>query len=281
MVLTVSRGLDARSLAAIRRLESEVVAHDGGRLKLEHAVLESREPDRAQDALWWEGERLVGFAGLYAFGPPDCEVAGMVASDRRRTGIASALLEAVLGHASSGYARALLVTPAGSDAGRGFAASRGATFDHAEHFLVLGATPDGPDRDTAVLLRPAEVGDREAVRTVLTTAFGHDPGDRVLDRDGDTTYVIVERESVVGTLRLSVHGQTGGVYGFAVLPEHQGRGIGRDVLERSCRLLRAQGCARVTLEVETQNEGALGLYTSVGFQREAGEDYWAVPLPGG
>ena len=63
-----------------------------------------------------------------------------------------------------------------------------------------------------------------------------------------------------------------------VLPSWQGRGIGRDVLARACRMLRADGRSRVTLEVETENEHALGLYTSSGFVREAGEDYWRVEL---
>ena len=48
------------------------------------------------------------------------------------------------------------------------------------------------------------------------------------------------------------------------------------MLERCCRLLRAQGCDRVTLEVETANDTALGLYLSAGFVKEAGEDYWAL-----
>jgi ribosomal protein S18 acetylase RimI-like enzyme len=41
-------------------------------------------------------------------------------------------------------------------------------------------------------------------------------------------------------------------------------------------MLRADGRSRVTLEVETQNDNALRLYTSSGFVREAGEDYWRV-----
>ena len=45
-----------------------------------------------------------------------------------------------------------------------------------------------------------------------------------------------------------------------------------------CRVLRSQGCSRVTLEVATENQHALGLYLTAGFAPEAGEDYWAVGL---
>lgn len=278
-MLTSSRGLDARSLAAIRDLEARVVSADGGRLKLEHGTLESRDPDAVNDLLWWEGDRLVGFLGLYAFGGPTAELGGMVDPQARRQGIGTALLGAARTLLRErGCARALLVVPNGSAAGRAFAEAQAAVLDHSEHFLVLGATPDGTPRDPRVTIRRAVQADEPAVREVLRLAFGWEPPGAVLDRDGDATQVIERDGQVVGTVRSSVRGTTGGIYGFAVHPVVQGQGIGRDVLGRVCRQLREQGCSRVTLEVETQNAGALGLYTSTGFEREAGEDYWAVEL---
>ena len=275
-MLTVTHGLDPRDLAALRDLERDVVAHDGGRLKLEWGVLEARTAQDT-DLLWWEGDRLLGFLGLYAFGPPDVEVAGMVAPEARRRGIATTMLATARPHAV-GYGRLLLVTPTVSTAGAAFAAAHGATKDHAEHFLVLGATPEGLDRDPAVTMRAAVDTDSDDVRRLLTAAFDWEPPGDVLHRHGDTTYVIERAGTAVGTVRLSVHGDLGAVYGFAVDPAVQGQGIGRDALERCCRLLRAQGCVRVTLEVETANDNALGLYLSTGFVQEAGEDYWALTL---
>ena len=165
-----------------------------------------------------------------------------------------------------------------SVAGRAFAAAHDATFDHAEHFLVLGATPDGPDRDPDLVLRVARDEDRPAVRGLLQAAFGWEPPGDFFHHPGDTSHLVERHGAPVGTVRLSVHGDVGGVYGFAVDPVAQGKGIGRDVLERCCRLLRAQGCSRVTLEVATENDSALGLYLSTGFVQEAGEEYWAVDV---
>ena len=278
-MLTLSKGLDAAALAAIRDLEQRVVAVDGGRLKLEYGTLEARDPAVVNDLLWWDGERLLGFLGLYAFGGKDAEVGGMVAPEARRQGIATALLAAAEPLLRDrGYARALLVTPNHSAPGRAFAEAQAAVLDHSEHFLVLGQTPDGTARDPSVTVRRAVPSDEPAVRELLKEAFGWDPPGFALDRDGDATQVIERAGGPVGTVRLSVHGAVGAIYGFAVHPSVQGQGIGRDVLGRVCRHLRDQGCSRVTLEVETQNASALGLYTSVGFVREAGEDYWAVEL---
>ena len=254
-------------LAAVRALEAEVVAHDGGRLKLELGMLET---DRVTTALEWDGERLVGYVGRYAFGSPD-EVAGMVAPSHRRRGIATRLLRQVV------TGTALLVTPRQTPAGRAFAERLGGRLDHSEHLLALRGTPDTPE-DPRVSVRAAGDGDDATVRRLLKAAFDWEPPADVVHRFGDTTRVVELDGEPVGTLRVSRRDGWAGVYGFAVEPGHQGRGIGRDVLARTCRELRADGVARVTLEVETLNASALGLYTSLGFEIEAGEDYWEVEL---
>lgn len=275
-MLTTPARLSESDLTAVAALEQRVVAHDGGRLKLEWGVLPT---DRVVPLLAWEGEQLIGYAGIYVFGPPDVEVAGMVDPVARHGGVGSALLKAALPLCRErGFAQALLVTPS-SPAGTGFAAAHGATLHHSEHALVLGDTPYGPPEDPSRTLVPTAAADLPAVRRLLTTGFGHDPGEVGLRLEpGETTLVVRQDGVLVGTLRLSRGEGSGGIYGFVVDPQQQGRGIGRDVLARACRLLRAQGCERVHLEVSVDNERALGLYTSTGFAQEATEDYWAVSL---
>ena len=263
-MLTVTRDLP---LDDVRALEDEVVAHDGGRLKLELAYVRDHPVDAA---LWHEDGRLVGYAGAYRFGGGTTEVAGMVAPAARRRGIGTRLLEALQPEPG-----ALLVVPATTPSGRAFALAKGASLSHSEHHLVLGATPQTAE-DPATVLRPAVPEDVPGMERVLKAAFGWLHGAIELDRAGDRTYAIDHDGRLVGHVRLSVTDGGGGVYGFAVDPAVQGRGIGRDVLARCCRLLRADGCDEVTLEVETQNAGALHLYTSTGFVPEAGEDYWAL-----
>lgn len=273
-MLTVTRGLDGRALAEVGRLEQEVVAHDGGRLKLELDYVEANPIDVA---LAHDGERLVGYAGLYAFGGDEPEIAGMVAPDARRRRCGTGLLEALLPLARDMGARALLVVPSTTRAGQAFAESKGASRSHSEHFLVLGDTPTTGE-DPATTLRAAGPEDVAALQRIVAAAFQEAPRPLDLDRVGDTTYVIERDGRTVGHVRLSVGGDVGGVYGFAIDPALQGKGIGRDVLARACRLLRADGRGHVTLEVETENASALHLYTSTGFVKEAGEDYWALAL---
>jgi ribosomal protein S18 acetylase RimI-like enzyme len=280
-VLEQSQGLSTMQLDAIGELERRAVAVDGGRLKLEWGTLRLRPTDQVNDLLWWDGPQLVGFLGLYCFDGRNVELAGMVDPSTRRHGIASALTDAALALCRQrGYANALLVVPRQCNAGRHFAAHCGGRLDHSEHALVLTGPPTegapGPD----VTVRIAEPDDVGIITELIARAFGYAPDD-VADRmtsDGQQTLVIEADGTAVGTLRVTRDETTAGVYGFAVDPAQQGRGIGRNVLRRVCHRLRADGVEQVGLEVATDNEHALGLYTSLGFTLVTSENYYAIDL---
>lgn len=55
------------------------------------------------------------------------------------------------------------------------------------------------------------------------------------------------------------------VHDLAVLPDHQGRGIGTRLLEEVEARARVRDCCKMTLEVNDANEGAKRLYESFGF----------------
>lgn len=275
-MLTATGRLDDRALSAVAELERRVVAADGGRLKLEWDVLRGRDGAAARDLVWWSGERALGFCGIYSFGG-DVELAGMVDPEHRRARIGSALLaEALTVVAAEGGDAVLLVTPRTTPAGPAFARAHGARLDHSEHHLVLDAAPAPRAEHADLVIRDARAGDLPAIRRIRGAAFGGHWGED-LPLLADERQVVVERDgTVVGCLRVS-GSRSVGVYGFAVDPRLQGRGIGRTALARVCADLLAGGADRVTLEVAVDNDHALGLYTSLGFQPRATEDYFALP----
>lgn len=279
-MLDAARGLPPATLAAIADLERRVLAVDGGRLKLEWGTLRSRAGRRVEDLLWWEGETLLGFLGLYSFGQ-GAELAGMVAPEARRRGIGTMLLDAALPLCRErGYAQALLVVPRSSQAGRQLAAKRGALLEHSEHALVLRGAPRSGPADPRVSLRRATPADAAVLTDLLEAGFGHPaPGEvNALASAVEPTLLIELDGSPVGTVRLTRDGDSAGVYGFVIAAQWRGRGIGRDVLRRVCESLREEGARRVGLEVAVDNDSALGLYTSVGFEQVTTEDYYALPL---
>jgi ribosomal protein S18 acetylase RimI-like enzyme len=284
-VLELSLGLSDSARAAIAELERSTLAVDGGRLKLEWGTLRARSGDTVEDLLWWDGERLLGYLGIYSFSAPNVELTGMVHPQARRRGIATALLDAALPLVKErGYARTLLVTPRTPTAARELALSRGAVPDHSEYAMQLTGEPaDGPT-NPQITVRSMTVEDTPAVDALLVAAFPwHQPNptDPVaasrLSHHRDDTLVIELNGSTVGSVRLTRDGDTADVSGFTVHPDHQGRGIGRDVLRRISHQALTEGAARVHLEVAVDNDRALGLYTSLGFAPIATEDYYALP----
>lgn len=277
-----ARGLSPRQLEQIADLERRVVAHDGGRLKLEWGVLRERPATDVNDLLAWEGGTLVGFCGIYVFGP-EPELAGAVDPASRRQGTGSALLGRALAVVSERRRPSvLLVTPRTTDAGRRFAEAKGATFHHAEHHMELVGPPKGPPpprpgADPPVV-REAADADRSAIIAILEDAFGEGSGTAAASGPHDVALVVEQRSAVVGALRLSIEEPTAGVYGFAVRSDLRGQGIGRAALYQVCLEAQRRGASKVTLEVEVDNDSALGLYTSVGFELRTTEDYFRLPV---
>jgi ribosomal protein S18 acetylase RimI-like enzyme len=268
-------------LEAIAELERRVIEADGGRLKLEWGRLRRRAGNRVEDLLWWESDRLLGFLGFYGFGS-SVELAGMVAPDARRRGIGTALLDAAVPlFRGRGVREALLIVPRPSVAGNRLAARRGAVLDHSEHALVLSGEPISGPRAAALSLRPATAADLPLVSEVLEAAFGEPAPAGLaerLDSPHERTVVVEVEGSVIGTLRLTRDADLAGIYGFAIDPRWQGRGLGRDALRRACEMLRTEGVRRIGLEVAVENDRALALYASVGFAPVITEDYFALPL---
>ncbi|WP_433717474.1 GNAT family N-acetyltransferase [Actinoplanes sp. CA-051413] len=274
-MIDLSRGLSPAALSAIEDLERRVVAADGGRLKLEWNALRHRSGQDVEDVLWWDGERLLGFLGLYAHSAPTIELAGMVDPAARRHGIGTALLDAALELCRQRKpGSVLLVVPRHSAAGRSLVQRRGGSLDHSEHALQLLDEPAEVPADPRVAVRPATPADTDAVRELLRLGFGWEPPESA---GQDPNALVVERDGrVVGTARVNREDDRAGIYGFVIHPDLQGRGIGRDVLHRMCRTARAEGAAVVHLEVATDNDRALNLYTSLGFQPVITEDYYAL-----
>lgn len=129
-----------------------------------------------------------------------------------------------------------------------------------------------------ILLRQATEEDFEMRVRLSVTAFGLDEDDaRSMEshRFADHTDMLMidVNEETVGKLRVSREEGQAWIYGFSILPEYQGRGIGRKVLRQVVKEQSSAGFT-VHLEVETRNDHALRLYESVGFKSVHVQDYY-------
>jgi ribosomal protein S18 acetylase RimI-like enzyme len=90
---------------------------------------------------------------------------------------------------------------------------------------------------------------------------------------------VAERDGrVITTIRVLRSPEQWGIYEFAVAPHLRRKGMGRDLLRRACRLTHEEEVTRLHLEVEVNNDRALGLNTSLGFEHTSTEDYFDIPF---
>jgi ribosomal protein S18 acetylase RimI-like enzyme len=62
------------------------------------------------------------------------------------------------------------------------------------------------------------------------------------------------------------------IHDLAILPEHRGQGIGRQLLAEVERRARDMGCCKLTLEVQENNHRARGVYQASGFSQAVYEE---------
>lgn len=268
--------LTSKELQDIERLQKECEAYDKIQLKLNWEMLKNRESDQL-DFFHYEQDELVAFLGLYPFGST-VEVCGMVKPINRRNGHFSQLFQQGMALAKEmGFKRILLNAPAGSSEAKAFLAKQGATYGFSEHQMQW-KEKHLEDVD-GFILRPAKETDLSMRVRLSIEAFGIQEEDaramesRINGDTNSTMYMIDVNEETIGNIRLQRENGEAWIYGFAILPTHQGKGIGRKVLQKVVKEESSAGNS-VHLEVETKNANALRLYESIGFTIVHAQDYY-------
>ncbi|MEV7609248.1 GNAT family acetyltransferase [Microbacterium sp. NPDC089320] len=72
---------------------------------------------------------------------------------------------------------------------------------------------------------------------------------------------------ILGTVMAGYDGHRGWLYYLATAASHRRRGIARSLVREAERLLVAMGCPKVQLMVREGNEGVLGFYDDLGYER--------------
>jgi ribosomal protein S18 acetylase RimI-like enzyme len=223
--------------------------------------------------LTFDGPLLIGFAHLPD--DPEPEACVMVAPDRRRRGIGSALVEAMRAELRRrDLDGGLLVADQSSRSGKAFLSAVNAPYQSSEFRLELDrarpvqASPLIP----GLSIRLATHADAEILNSIRVDAFDDDEHDvhdhiaRGLNETHRSFYLAELNGKPVGMVRAGEFAGIGDITAFGVRREFQGQGIGRRILLATIELLTAQGHDRIALEVATENSNALGLYKSCGFR---------------
>lgn len=269
--------VSTKQLSDIKQLQHLCEEGEKFQLKLNWDMLQSRKEDEPYDFLHYESGELVGFLGLYGFGNK-MEVCGMVAPNYRRKGIFTKLWgDAENAIKDRNIQQILFNTPTNSESGKAFLQTIPCSYSFTEYQMKWEekALVDYHE----VTLRQATPSDLELEIQLEVQCFHFEEEEarnynlRIKEGNTDLFYIIEAEGNAVGKMRVDHSDGEAWIYGFAVLPQFQGKGIGRKALSNIIKKEHRDGFS-IFLEVEAKNANALRLYESCGFRSYHAQDYY-------
>lgn len=274
--------LTKNQLKEIKELQDICEAEECIQLKLNWDMLLTRNNQEKNDFFHYENGKLVGFLGLYGFGN-SVEVCGMVAPAYRRKEIFTKLFtEARKVMKERGFTNILLNAPTNSLSAKGFLQNIACKYEFTEYQMKWQQIElQKSQQSSFVQLRPATESDFESEINIDVESFKMDPDEakdfnlRVKQEEFQEFLMIEVENRVVGKIRVSHTEAEAWIFGFAVLPEYQGKGIGKSALSMVVMNEHRKGNP-IFLEVEAKNANALKLYEACGFEAYQSQDYYRL-----
>ncbi|MEI2663426.1 GNAT family N-acetyltransferase [Rossellomorea sp. LJF3] len=269
--------LTSTQLQNIKDLQDVCEDFEGINLKLNWEMLKKRKNDQ-DDFLLYKDGRLVGFLGIYGFGD-SYEICGMIHPQFRRQHLFQELFQEALHSLNSRKVNTLLLNiPGSSTSGKGFISHMDAVYDFTEYEMKWNKKELVIDSDS-VGIKTADEQDIETIIDLDETCFGVVRSDaesytkRLFEESREGNLMIIIDEKVVGKIRVQRTNNKSFIYGFAVFPSFQGKGIGRNALSQVV-MQESKWTDDIYLDVAATNSKALNLYESSGFQTFYSQEYY-------
>lgn len=268
--------LTNKQLHAIEVLQKECEQADNIQLKLNWDMLRLRD-DLTMDFFYEENGQLIAYLALYGFGST-VEVCGMVKPSKRRKHYFSDLWQKALQVIEEkGFQKVLLNAPASSASAKEWLTTQAYTYDFSEFQMLWTHQP--LEASEHVQIRQALPADSIFEVQLDVLAFKMSEKDArshyedIRNRTEEHPYIIVADGTDVGKIRVSKIDGEAYIYGFAILPEFQGKGYGGQALRDIVRKEHEAGYS-IGLDVEAKNTHALRLYENIGFETIQRQDYY-------
>ena len=129
--------------------------------------------------------------------------------------------------------------------------------------------------ESSLLIRPFQEGDEEALVPLwnmckLTVPWNNPYKDiaRKLKVQADLFLVGYLGDKLIASLMAGYDGHRGSINYFAVHPDFQARGYGKQLMDNIENGLRELGCPKINLQIREGNDKVLSYYQKLGFVEE-------------
>jgi ribosomal protein S18 acetylase RimI-like enzyme len=285
MPLIKSKGLSPTQFSQIRQLEAICNDFDGLTMKLNLETLRQRKQNEINDFLMVEGEQLIGYLALFIFTKAEVEVSAMIHPAYRRRGLFKQLLAAAQAEvARRAIPHFLFICERGSVMAVPVMQALAARYDFSEYKMTLQPPVRSANLVPELVLRQVGPAELDLLAHMDVTCFNVSfeaarqyIGSK-LDDPHRRVWVAEIKGNIIGKIHVSVVENESYINAFCILPPYRGRGCGKTILSRTVERLVAEQHEIISLEVETENENALGLYKTIGFEVVTAYDYYRLPV---
>lgn len=280
--------LDEKDAKDIYELEKFCLESDKITLKLEIDYKLSKAKGKninlkkINEFMYYENSKLIGYIGICEFGGGALEVNGMTHPEYRRMGVFKKLFSLVKDEWNKRESKKMLLLCDNNSAdGIEFIKYSGATYEHSEYEMFLNHNFKENTETKSVVLRNATKGDAREIAWQNSIYFNiefkeEDVLKAVEEDDNSFSYIAEVNNKIIGKVRLEINGELGAIYGLGVIPEHRSKGYGREILIRSIEKLSDRNAKEIMLQVLTNNNNALNLYKSCGFEDTSTMNYYEL-----
>jgi len=234
--------------------------------------------------LQYKGEMLVGFLAAFFPTEDEVEINGFVHPDYRKKGIFSSLAtEARKTYEKFSFHQMLFQVEGSSESGKAYVKKRFAHIDRSEYRLRLSKSRWQEKRPSTPALGTLVEASGEYLHLYVQTATSllrEDDGfvERTLGNPERKGYLYLHENRPIGILqKCKEDEQLTMIYGVAINELYRGKGYGRAMLTLAFDTFFVS-CEYLSLEVDSQNPIAFGLYRDLGFEIDFQVDYHSLIL---
>lgn len=282
--LTKLSKLHKNDLRSIKSLVDLSAQQDGFRVKLYWNILQNRLTQELNDIFYFIDGNLVGYLALFTFEVDEAEISLVVHPKYRRQRIGQRLLsEALLELRMRRITKTLWICPQQSMIDRHYVQSFDPEYVFSQIEMITKQVPVFENLPE-VQLRLATVGDLPLIAKIGMISF-ESPYAETLQRFTENMQEKNRKiwllsglgQENIGKIHVRFEGNaTVFIHDLCILPEHRGKKLAMAMIVKTMQMLHQEGMRVFTLDVETDNEGALKLYQQCGYETMAAYDYWRV-----
>lgn len=283
MLIKEFNKLNDEMISEIKGLVSACNKHDelNGMIELETSLNFNKEMKTV--FMMYDDSKLVSALTLFVPGSKEGEISAMTISEYRAKGCFTELVKRAEAELKKyGVTEILFLCEAKSVHGKAAIAKQNAKYEFTEYLLRYNHSLDKKVKDYQyrIKLQTATLADLESIIKISMDAFGDSyEGAKslatgMLNVDNRQFFLGEIEGELIGMGVAAKEDEGTYIHGLGVLPEHQGKGYGKEMLYSILNKLLEQRVENISIEVESENSNAFSLYKNSGFEVESAWEYY-------